>query len=209
MIVKICGIRSVDDLAKAVEAGADMVGFIVGFPRSPRNITPTEAAALVKSAPSHVKPVVVCPAGSQEIIDQILSESKPYAFQLHGSGNPDVGRARIIRAIPATGESVLSIALKHAEQADYILLDSTRGGYGGTGMAHDWNLSREVREAIHPKPLILAGGLKPENVCEAIRVVKPHGVDVSTGVEERPGVKDAEKIRRFIHAARMCACLEP
>ncbi|HIQ29823.1 MAG TPA: phosphoribosylanthranilate isomerase [Candidatus Caldiarchaeum subterraneum] len=204
MIVKICGIKRMEDLVKAVEAGADMVGFIVGFPKSPRNITPAEAVALINKTPASVKPVVVCPADGQEIIDEILRGAGPYAFQLHGAGEPDVAGARVIRVVPATGGDAVKEALKHVGDADYILLDSSRGGYGGTGVTHDWRLSREVRDAIYPKPLILAGGLKPENVCTAVRVVKPYGVDVSTGVEERPGVKDADKIKSFIQAAKRC-----
>ena len=95
------------------------------------------------------------------------------------------------------------VASEASKSFDAILLDSfVSGRHGGTGAIHDWNLSKRVKRAIHPKPLILAGGLKPENVREAIRTVQPYAVDVSTGVELRPSIKDPEKVLAFIENAK-------
>jgi phosphoribosylanthranilate isomerase len=95
--------------------------------------------------------------------------------------------------------------LKHSvSEFDAILLDSLAGGYGGQGKVHDWELSRKIVEYLYPKPVMLAGGLTPENVADAVRIVRPYAVDVSSGVETDPGIKDKRKIFEFVKNARRC-----
>ena len=109
----------------------------------------------------------------------------------------------LIRAVSVKSKETVDNAIKESKVFDAVLLDSCLPGkYGGTGIVHNWELSKHVREAIHPKPLILAGGLNPENVKSAIQTVKPYAVDVSTGVESQPGIKDPEKAEAFIKNAR-------
>ena len=130
----------------------------------------------------------------------------PNILQIHGENILDASTLRekisntsIIRALNANQENALKAASEASKSFDAILLDSsTHGMYGGTGKVHDWNLSKRVKQVIHPKPLILAGGLNPKNVKEGICRVQPYAVDVSTGVESLPGIKDPEKVSAFI-----------
>lgn len=203
--VKICGIKSTKDLHTAVEAGADAVGFIVDVPQSPRNLNINEAKKIMKTAPVFVETVIVTVPNNLNHLEKIHEELNPKTIQVHGSNQtyreirerlPDT---RLIGAIRAENHNTIKTATQAVEILDAILLDThILGKYGGTGKIHDWNLSKQVREAIHPKPLILAGGLNPENVKKAIQRVKPYAVDVSSGVEARPGIKDPEKVFQFI-----------
>ena len=110
-----------------------------------------------------------------------------------------LSKERIIGAVNGRNPDASELAVKGTDIFHTILLDSTTNeGLGGTGMTHDWNLSRRIRDTIYPNRLILAGGLTPENVEDAVKKVRPYGVDVSTGVEEKPGIKDHKKIFDFI-----------
>ncbi|MGQ9722156.1 MAG: phosphoribosylanthranilate isomerase [Candidatus Jordarchaeum sp.] len=207
--VKICGITSTEDLHTAVKAGADAVGFVVNVPESPRNLSVEKAKEIMKSAPLFVQTVIVTVLRDVNHLEKIHEELNTGTIQVHGSNQmyreirerlPDT---RLIGAIPAETKNALNTATQAAETLDAILLDThVPGKYGGTGKTHDWNLSKQVRDAIHPKPLILAGGLKPENVKQSITRVKPYAVDVSSGVEVRPGVKDPRKVYRFVKNAK-------
>jgi len=203
--VKICGITREEDLAVAVAAGADAVGFVVGVPSSPRNISLKKAEKLIRLVPIFVKSVLVTvPKSINEL--QTYEKLSPDAIQIHGENLPDTSTLRgklpntpLIRAINANPMNALEVASEASKLFDAILLDSsTCGRYGGTGIVHDWNLSKRVKQVIRPKPLILAGGLNPENVKDAIHTVQPYAVDVCTGVESRPGFKDPEKVLAFI-----------
>jgi len=206
---KICGIAREEDLATALEAGADAVGFVVGVPTSPRNISLKKAEELVGKVPPFTKSVLVMVPDSLKELAEAHEMVGPDALQIHGDNLPDADSIRaeirgasLIRAInPEPGE-----ALEAAEATagfDAILLDTfVPGMHGGTGVTQDWSMSRKIRQAIHPRKLILAGGLKPSNVQEAILAVKPYAVDVSTGVESSPGIKDPEKIISFIDRVR-------
>jgi len=208
--VKICGITREEDLAVAVATGADAVGFIVGVPSSPRNISEEKAEKLIRLVPIFVKSVLVTvPTGIDELL-KTYEKLIPDAIQIHGENLPGASTLReklpntpLIRGIDANSINALEVALRVSKSFDAILLDSPAlGRYGGTGIVHDWDLSKRVKQVIRPKPLILAGGLNPKNVKDAIRIVQPYAVDVSTGVESSPGIKDHEKIRAFIKNAK-------
>jgi phosphoribosylanthranilate isomerase len=208
--VKICGMTREEDLSVAVAAGADAVGFIVGVPSSPRNISLKKAEKLLRLVPIFVKSVLVTGPTDMDALLKTYEELSPDAVQIHGESLPDASllreklpRTPLIRAINANPTSALIVASEASRSFDAVLLDSSiHGRYGGTGVVHDWDLSKRINKVIHPKPLILAGGLNPENVRDAIRTVKPYAVDVCTGVESRPGIKDSRKVLAFIENAR-------
>ncbi|MBS7267598.1 MAG: phosphoribosylanthranilate isomerase [Candidatus Freyarchaeota archaeon] len=210
--VKICGITSTIDLQAALDAGADAVGFVVNVPESPRNLSLEAAKELMRITPVFLETVIVTVANSLNHLEKIFEELNPGTLQVHATNQiyqevreryPDT---RLIGAIgtPQHGSlNTMDAALRAAETLDAVLLDTRLPGkYGGTGKTHDWNLSRRVRDAIYPIPLILAGGLTPENVKQAIKSVEPYAVDVSSGVEASPGVKDREKVYRFVKNAK-------
>nr|MDO8079554.1 phosphoribosylanthranilate isomerase [Candidatus Freyarchaeota archaeon] len=207
--VKICGITSTKDLLIAVDAGADAVGFVVDVFQSPRNLTINEAKEIIKSTPIFVETVVVTVPKDLNHLEKIQKELNPSSIQLHGLNQKykeirkSLPNTHLIGAIQAESHQAIYTAAEAADVLDAVLLDShVPGKYGGTGKTHDWEISKRVREAIYPKPLILAGGLKPENVEEAIQRVKPYAVDVSSGVESQPGVKNPEKVFEFIKNAK-------
>ena len=208
--VKICGITQKEDLEFAVNAGADAVGFVVGVPSSPRNISLRKASNLIKQVSPFVKSVLVTVPQSLEELDDILKMLNPGAIQIHGAYLDEKVRDKfpnrlLIRAVKANVKDAIIKAEEEAKIFDAILLDScVEGKYGGTGITHDWRLSRKVKQAIHPKPLILAGGLTPENVADAVQAVEPYAVDVSSGVECQPGIKDHQKILKFVENAKRC-----
>ncbi len=208
--VKICGITREEDLAFAVAAGADAVGFLVGVPSSPRNLTLERAEMLLRQVPIFVDSVVVTAPQNIKGLVEICEELKPTAIQIHGKKNFDASEIRerikdthLIKTIYVKASSLNETVIEDLKTFDAVLLDSfTKGQYGGTGRVHDWTLSRQIKEAVAPLPVILAGGLKPENVKEAILTVQPYAVDVASGVELRPAVKDHEKIRAFVENAK-------
>jgi phosphoribosylanthranilate isomerase len=208
--VKICGITCEKDLMAVVNAGADAVGFVVDVPSSPRNLTLEKAGSLIRKVPIFVEIVAVTIPGNIDSLIRICEELRPNAIQVHGNNVLDfpetskkILNARLIRAIATKSNSVIKTALNASISFDAVLLDSyVTGKHGGTGRVHNWELSKQVRQVIFPKPLILAGGLTPENVGDAIRIVQPYAVDVSTGVESSPGIKDPEKVYKFINSAR-------
>jgi phosphoribosylanthranilate isomerase len=207
--VKICGITREEDLEAACKVGADFIGFVVGAPFSPRNLKLYEAERLFKLVPKNVKSVLVTvPKSLEEVLEAYLL-LKPNVIQLHGEGLTKLGVVRerlpsvtLVRALPAS-EGVVDRVIREARFADGILVDTfAEGRLGGTGVVHDWKISRRIRDAIYPKPLILAGGLNPSNVSEAVECVKPYAVDVSSGVELKPGVKDLSKMEAFVKRAK-------
>lgn len=208
--VKICGITREEDLKAAVDAGADSVGFVVDVPSSPRNLSFSRARDLIANAPKSVSKVAVTVFKDVEKLKQIRTELDTDYLQLHGNLQPSLqsigefsSKKRIIGAVNAKAADALDLAVEYSGTFNAILLDTGgEGGMGGTGIPHDWRLSAGIRETIHPTPLILAGGLTAENVSEAIRCVKPYGVDVSSGVEKKPGIKDHDKIFKFIAEAK-------
>ena len=209
MRVKICGITRPDDARIALDSGADALGFVVGSPASPRNVSLAEARKLMKSIPVFTSKVAVTSAGDYKTIKRICSTLNPDAVQLHRytadllqgirENHPET------ELILATGIQTPSIALISPllSFGDAVLADTpSHNGLGGTGRTHDWKLSAKLRDSIQPRPLILAGGLTLSNIKAAIKAVRPYAVDVSSGVEKRPGVKDHVKVREFIRRAK-------
>lgn len=208
--VKICGITREEDLKMVSDLGADAIGFVVDVPSSPRNISLKKAEKFIRFVPVFVKSVLVMVPKSIDELVLTCEKLNPNILQIHGENILDASTLRekisntsIIRALNANQENALKAASEASKSFDAILLDSsTHGMYGGTGKVHDWNLSKRVKQVIHPKPLILAGGLNPKNVKEGICRVQPYAVDVSTGVESLPGIKDPEKVSAFIENAK-------
>ncbi len=204
--VKICGITQEEDVKMVSDLGADAIGFVVGVPSSPRNLSLNSAEKLIGLVPVFVKSVLVMVPKSFEELLRTCEKLNPQALQIHGENIRDISSLRenlpntsIIRALNVDQENILEAALDASKSFDAILLDSSSHGmYGGTGKIHDWKLSKRVKKIIHSKPLILAGGLHPQNVKESIRTVQPYAVDVSTGVELLPGIKDPVKVSAFI-----------
>jgi phosphoribosylanthranilate isomerase len=207
--VKICGITRKEDLDVAAAAGADAVGFVVGVASSPRNLSLNEAERLISQVPPFVKSVLVTvPRSINDLA--VYEKLNPDAIQIHGenlhastSFRLKLPNTLLIGAVNAQLASDRDSVSKVANLFNAVLLDSfVDGRYGGTGVVHDWELSKRVKQAIQPKPLILAGGLKPENVAEAVRTVEPYAVDVSSGVEQQPRIKSKQKIVEFIKNAK-------
>lgn len=197
--VKICGITSVDDALAAIEAGADALGF--NFAPSPRQVTPAQAGAIARALPPFLTKVAV-------VVDQelgpILDECPIDTVQFHGSESPEKVAGcplKRIKVIRLRGEQDLEALAAYQGIADAFLLDTyVEGVPGGTGATFPWELASAARR--NSCPVILAGGLTPGNVGEAIRRARPYAVDVSSGVEASPGKKDAAKLRAFIAAVR-------
>ena len=203
--IKICGITCEEDAWAAIEAGADALGFVF-VPGTPRFIEPARAAAITRGLPPFVSRVGLFVNAPIEHIRATLAEARLDTVQLHGDESPEVGlsllgQVRVIQAFRVQGPETLLRLPDYRSSSDAWLLDAyVPGAAGGTGARFDWNLAVQARELGHP--LILAGGLKPENIAEAVRQVRPFAVDVSSGVESSPGRKDAEKIQQLIGSAR-------
>ena len=193
MIVKICGITNPEDLEVAVEAGANALGFNF-FPRSPRYVTPERAAALARQVPAGVLKVGVFVNEPAERIAKIAAQAALDVAQLHGECGAPAG-LRIWRAV-AVGPGFDPASLAGGD-AEALLLDAPAGElYGGTGRTFDWSRA----EGLGVK-FVLAGGLGPDNVAEAVRRLRPWGVDACSRLEAAPGRKDPEKVRAFVRAA--------
>jgi phosphoribosylanthranilate isomerase len=199
--VKICGITDISSALAAAEAGADALGFV--FAPSPRRITPSQACRICRELPPFISRVGVFADAPLEEVRAVAEYCGLDAIQLHGSESPDYCRSlgrRVIKAF-RVGDEIDPVELS-GYPADAILLDTfVAGQKGGTGQPFDWQLAAGLKLS---RPLILAGGLTPENVGRAVAIVQPYGVDVSSGVEKdgQPGKKDPDKIRRFIAAAK-------
>ncbi len=221
--IKICGMRTPEDIELAAHYGADAVGFITEIPESPRKLDSNAAAALVAKVPKCLDSVmVIMPENSSRALE-LIEKVRPDIVQIHSSLSPveleiirektDIPIIKTLSVPAGLGASKIQSLvnrlldevreLEESGVVDSVLLDSgIAGKTGGTGCVHDWDLSRRIAEETE-LPLILAGGLKPENVQEAIRTVSPYAVDTASGVETS-GKKDAVKIRSFIEEVR-CA----
>ena len=207
--VKICGLRTPDDVRASVEAGAAYLGFNF-FPKSPRSVTPDAARELAIDVPPGVAKVALTVDADDAMLDHLTATVPLDMLQLHGAETPErVAEVRARYGLPVM--KVIGLAEKadlarleaHLPVADQILVDAKppEGAVlpGGNGVAFDWRLLVGRR---WPVPWMLAGGLTPENVGEAIRLTGARQVDVASGVERAPGEKDADLIRAFIEAAK-------
>lgn len=199
MFIKVCGITRLTDALHAVRHGATAVGFVF-WPRSPRFIEPGSAAEIVSQLPSTVMAVGVFVNESVDGIRSVVAKTGISVVQLHGDEPPAYAEALgwpVMRSV-TLDDAEDTCAAWPAETT--LLLDAgDRTRRGGTGQTVDWARAAELAEN---RRVVLAGGLTPENVAEAIAMVRPYGVDVSSGVEEGPGVKDFEKVAQFLAAAR-------
>jgi phosphoribosylanthranilate isomerase len=209
LLVKICGLSTPETLDVALEAGADMVGFVF-FPPSPRNISFETARALGSRVKGKARKVALTVDADDALFEAIVEALKPDMLQLHGHETPQrVAVVResfglpVMKVLPIETKSDLLPISSHTGVADRLLFDArapreaTRPG--GLGKPFDWHLLENLDLSI---PFMLSGGLNAGNVAQALRITRAPGVDVSSGVEGAPGVKDPEKIRAFIRAAR-------
>jgi len=200
--VKICGITRAEDALAAARLGADALGFNF-WPASKRFVPPAAARAIVARLPPFVVPVGVFVDQPEEEILAIVRETGVRVLQLHG-GEPPEFCARlplpVVKAIRV--DAVKSLSAFASYEVAAFLLDTPSRGFGGSGQPFDWSLAEGVSEIA---PVILAGGLTPENVAQAIRAVRPYAVDVASGVESAPGVKDLARLARFIAIAKETA----
>jgi phosphoribosylanthranilate isomerase len=212
LTVKICGLSTPEALDVALDAGADMVGFVF-FPPSPRNVTLDLARVLGARVQGRAKKVALTVDADDKFINDIVEALKPDMLQLHGVeatdtviGLRDAFGLPVMKALPIAVKGDLDRIPRYAAVADRLLFDArapreaTRPG--GLGKSFDWGLLENLDLDI---PFMLSGGLNAGNVGEALRITRAPGVDVSSGVERSPGQKDPDKIRAFIRAAREAA----
>lgn len=199
--VKICGMTNAADALAAVQAGADALGFVFYEP-SPRYVSPRTAAEIIRGLPPQVVKVGVFVNAPDDLVLQAISTCGLHILQFHGDETPEqCGRYGLMsmKAFRVSGPE--SLAALEAYPTDAWLLDAyTPGKPGGTGEVFNWDLAIEAQKL--GRPIFLAGGLRPQNVAEAVRRVRPYGVDVSSGVEASPGKKDPAKLREFIQNAK-------
>jgi phosphoribosylanthranilate isomerase len=209
LLVKICGLKTPDALDAALEAGADLVGFVF-FEPSPRHVGYDTARALGARVQGRASKVALTVDADDATFERIVAELKPDMLQLHGKESPEQVRVLkkkfdlpVMKAIPVETADDLSAVAAYSKVADRLLFDArapreaTRPG--GLGKAFDWTLLQNLQPGI---PYMLSGGLDADNVADALRITRAPGVDVSSGVESAPGEKDPDKIRAFVRAAR-------
>jgi len=209
LAVKICGLSTRETLDAALDAGADMVGFVF-FPPSPRHIRLETARELGRQVRDRAQKVALSVDADDATLAAIVEALQPDILQLHGHETParvaEIKRKfdrEVMKALPVERAADLAILPDYATVADRILFDARppKGATrpGGLGAVFDWHLLENLDLAL---PFMVSGGLHAGNVAEAMRVTRAHGVDISSGVERAPGIKDVEMIRAFIRAAR-------
>lgn len=206
--VKICGITNLEDALAACEYGADALGFVF-YRKSPRFIEPEKAKEIIGELPPFVTTVGVFVDEDANMINEIVKTIGLHVVQLHGSESPEFCEGisgKIIKTFKMKGAQVVGArghgVSQEAERyrvSAYLLDTYKEGTEGGTGALFNWGVAKEAAKAGR---LILAGGLTPENVKQAIKIVTPYAVDVSSGVEESPGKKDLIKVMEFIEGAK-------
>jgi phosphoribosylanthranilate isomerase len=198
--IKICGLGSLDDARAALDMGADYLGFIL-YPKSPRAITAMQLATIRDALPESARCVGVFVNSSREDVAQIAADCRLDIVQIHGDE-----QAADFADFPVTvwravhvSEGACRPAPEEWPAARYLVDAAPPGVYGGSGQVADWEAATRLAAE---QAVMLAGGLTPDNVADAIHAVQPVGVDVASGVEARPGVKDLDKVRRFIANAK-------
>ena len=201
-LVKICGITNLDDALAAVEAGADALGFNF-YSLSPRYITPQQAREIIEQLPESVLTVGVLVNEDSEAVRAIAGEAGLRALQLHGDESPEYCRELadfyVIKTFAVS--DTFDIQATHAYQVEATMLDTKHNNLrGGTGQTFDWSVAKQAALTI-PK-LFLAGGLSPENIKNAVEIVRPFAVDACSALEDSPGKKNHERMRVFINTVR-------
>lgn len=199
--IKVCGTTNSEDALAAAELGADAVGFV--FAPSPRQVSPEAARDIIKTLPPLVDTVGVFVDEDPETVASIADLCDLDLLQFHGKETVSYcggfGR-RVIKAVRVQNQDDLEICSEYLGVVEAFLLDTyVAGQSGGTGVTFDWNIARTARKYGR---IFLAGGLNPDNVAAAIRIAEPYAVDVSSGLEQKPGAKDHDKMARFIRAVR-------
>jgi phosphoribosylanthranilate isomerase len=202
--VKICGVTRVEDARVAWAAGADALGLNF-YPRSPRYVTAEVAAELARTRPALGAVVGVFVNESPDVIRARVRECGLTSVQLHGDEPPEACAGYgvpVIKALRVRGSEDVERARTYLGAGDVatLLLDGASPGYGGGGVGFDWSLVARLADA--GLPVLVAGGLHPGNVEEAVRATRPYGVDVASGVEVSPGIKNADAVRAFVRAAK-------
>lgn len=198
--VKICGITELEDALKAVEYGADALGFVF-FDKSPRNISPQTAALIASELPPFVTTVGVFVNESPDRIRAVSDEVRLSCVQLHGDESPEFCASlglKVIKALRVRDKADINMLRAYSVSA-YLLDTFKEGVPGGTGETFDWEIALEAKKLGR---IILSGGLTPENVKDAIELVRPYAVDVSSGIEIKPGRKDPDKVLKFIQRVK-------
>lgn len=205
MKIKICGITNAEDAALAVSLGADALGFIL-YRQSPRFVEPAVVRAIVAELPPFVLPIGVFVNEEADVVRHLMDECGLALAQLHGDETASychsLGR-QALKALRLKDRGAFLALAEFQGRANirgFVIDAFSEQAYGGTGQTVDWTLAAEAARAA---PILLAGGLTPSNVSQAIQAVRPYGVDVSSGVEARPGKKDPVKVKAFIEAARL------
>ena len=203
-----------EDALAAISYGADAVGFLVGQMHTSTShfISATEAAEIIPKLPPYCSTVLVTHLSHPEEIREVASATQVSTIQLHGETTPDEAKEirdllpyiKMYKVIHVFDETAIDEAKRYEGSVDAIILDTAvkaTGQVGGTGKTHDWNISQRLVEAVR-LPVILAGGLNPENVVAAIEAVHPYAVDVNSGVTNKDGTKDHKKLKRFIENSK-------
>lgn len=198
--IKFCGMTRAQDVRAACELGVDAVGLVFA-PRSPRRLEPAQASALRAHAMPFVDVVALLMDPSADFVREVIVQVQPTLLQFHGDEDEAFCRSfglPYLKAVAMGGDVGADAWTRHASAAALLLDSHALGGGGGTGRTFDWS---RIPRGIE-RPFLLAGGIAPDNVFDAIRAVHPWGVDVSSGIESAPGEKDAAKMRRFVEAVR-------
>ncbi len=204
--VKICGVKTADAIDAAARAGATHIGFNF-YPKSPRQVSATEAGKLAERAPG-LRSVALTVDANDETLHEISAGLHPQMWQLHGDEPPErvsairnMFRVPVMKAVAIETAADIARARTYEQVADWLLFDAKPGELpGGNGLVFDWSL---IAGQTWTKPWMLSGGLTAENVADAIRLTRTHAVDVSSGVEIARGKKDPQLIERFVAAARL------
>ena len=198
--IKICGITNIDDAMAAADLGADALGFNF-YKKSPRYIEPHKAAEIITQLPPFLMPVAIFVNEREEKILDTLRTASIHGVQFQGDETPEFCQrfgSRVIKAFQVKNKESLK-HMSHYRVSAYLLDSYREGVRGGTGTTFDWHLAVVAKTFGR---IILAGGLNPDNVAEAVRLVQPYGIDVAGGVEREKGIKDHVKLRTFIAEAR-------
>ena len=204
--IKFCGMTRAGDIRLASELGADAIGFVFA-PNSPRRLRPEEARLLRGALAPLVDAVALFADNGTDEVREAIKHVRPTLLQFHGNEDDAFCRGfgvPYIKAVPMGGAAVTphDLQLRYPGAAGFLFDSHGPGGSGGSGAAFDWSLLPKQLN----KPIMLAGGLTADNVCEAILATLPWGVDVSSGIESAPGIKDGERMRRFVEQVRQADC---